>query len=150
MLYEISFIFNMIILTKFIQKADYIVTVIKLVDSYVYFCSLIRKCNKISNTFRTFCFVFFIERQKCKEICVIFGEGSVNEQICLKWLVIFCTGDLNNIPQLGWPTEYSNNQIRTFFGNNAMWLTYPNQVFIIICTCLVAVIVLIFIFYILL
>ena len=38
-----------------------------------------------------------------KQICAMYGEGAVTDQMCQKWFVKFCAGDfsLDNAPQLG-------------------------------------------------
>ena len=38
-----------------------------------------------------------------KQICAMYAEGAVTDQMCQKWFVKFCAGDfsLDNAPQLG-------------------------------------------------
>ena len=63
------------------------------------------------------------ERQK--EICVVYGEGAVTDQMCQKWFAKLCAGDflLDDAPRLGRPVEVDSNQIETVTENNQHYTT---------------------------
>ena len=75
-----------------------------------------------------------------------------------KYFVKFHAGDflLDDAPQLGRPVEADNDQIKTLTENDQSYTTqkvadiskFPNQVWKIICTCLVMLITLMFGFHI--
>jgi len=93
-----------------------------------------------------------------KKICAVYGKGAVTDQTCQKYFVKFHAGDflLYDVPQLGRPVEADNDQTKTLTENYQHYTTqkvadiskYPNQVWKIICTCLVMLITLMFGFHI--
>ena len=58
------------------------------------------------------------ERQK--QICAVYGEGAMTDQMCQTWFVKFPAGDvsLDDAPWLGRPVEVGSNQIKTLIENN--------------------------------
>ena len=63
---------------------------------------------------------------KCKKnMCAVYGEGAVTDQICQKWFEKFCAGDflLDGAPQLGRPAEVDSDQIETLIENNQHYTT---------------------------
>ena len=48
-------------------------------------------------------------------ICAVYREHAVTDQMCQKWFVEFCAGDISwdNAPQLGRPVEDDGDQIDT-------------------------------------
>ena len=54
------------------------------------------------------------EMQK-KKVCVVYGQGTVTDQMCQKWFAKFHAGDflLNSAPQAGRTVEVGSNQIET-------------------------------------
>ena len=82
-----------------------------------------------------------------KQICAVYGEGTVTDQTCQKWLAKFHAGDfsLDNAPWSGRPVEVDSAQIKTLMGNNQHYNTqdivtyskYPNQALKSICSSLV-------------
>ena len=49
-----------------------------------------------------------------KQICAVYGEGAVTDQMCQKWFVKFCAGDfsLDDASQYGRATEFVVNKWR--------------------------------------
>ena len=65
------------------------------------------------------------EMQK-KKVCVVYGQGTVTDQMCQKWFAKFHAGDflLDSAPQAGRTVEVGSNQIETLIENNqryTMW-----------------------------
>ncbi|XP_066864385.1 histone-lysine N-methyltransferase SETMAR-like [Kogia breviceps] len=60
-----------------------------------------------------------------KNICAVYGEGAVTDQMCQKWLEKFCAGDfsLENTPWSGRPVEVDSYQIETLIENNQRYTT---------------------------
>ena len=66
------------------------------------------------------------EMQKKKKICVVYGVGAVNDEMCQKWFVKFCIGEfsLDDAPRSGGPVEVDSYQIETLTENSQhyrMW-----------------------------
>ena len=55
-----------------------------------------------------------------KQICVVYGEGYVTDQMCQKWFVMFYAEDflLDDALRLGRPVEVDSDQIETLIENN--------------------------------
>ena len=72
-----------------------------------------------------------------KQICAVYGDATVTNQTCSKWLAKFHARDfsLDNAPWSGRPVEVDSAQIKTLIGNNQHYNTqeivtyskYPNQ-----------------------
>ena len=71
-----------------------------------------------------------------KEVCAVYGEGTVTDQTCRKWLVKFHTGDvcLDDAPWSGRPVEVDSDQVKTSRtinviprGREPTYSKYPNQ-----------------------
>ena len=61
-----------------------------------------------------------------KQICAVYGKGTVTDQMCQKWFVKFCAGDfsVDNAPPPSRPIEVDSDQIETLIENNqryTMW-----------------------------
>ena len=61
-----------------------------------------------------------------KQICAAYGEGTVTDQTCQKWFLMFHAGDflLNDAPGLGRPVEADSDQIETLTENNQGYTTW--------------------------
>ena len=55
-----------------------------------------------------------------KNICAVYGEGAMTDQMCQKWLANFYVGgfSLDDTPQSGRPVEVDSNQIETLIEND--------------------------------
>ena len=71
-----------------------------------------------------------------KQICPVYGEGAVTNQMCQKWFAKFFAGDflLDCAPWSGRPVEVDSDQIETLIENNVLsykrqpsYSKYPNQ-----------------------
>ena len=63
------------------------------------------------------------ERQK--QICAVYGEGAMTDQMCQTWFVKFPAGDvsLDDAPWLGRPVEVGSNKIEPLIENNQHYTT---------------------------
>ena len=55
-----------------------------------------------------------------RKICVVYGEGSMTDQTCQKFILEFCAEDfmLDDAPWSGSPVEADSDQIETLIENN--------------------------------
>ena len=74
----------------------------------LYYCKEGKSANEMQNN------------PQNKNICAMYREGAVTDQMCQKWFAKLRAGDfsLDDAPRLGRPAEVDSDQIETLIENN--------------------------------